>query len=135
MQKIVWSEEFSVGVEKMDAQHKALIGMINKLILDPQATTRSETVSDVLNEMTNYVQTHFTAEEALLAEHGYPQLQTQVQQHRDFQETTAKFCTATMVDIHGVPDMLLEHLSEWLIHHILESDMAYSSFLKNCGVK
>jgi hemerythrin len=135
MQKIAWSEEFSVGVEKMDAQHKVLIGMINKLILDPQATTRSETVSDVLNEMTNYVQTHFTAEEALLAEHGYPQLKTQIQQHRDFQKTTAKFCTATAVDIHGVPDMLLEHLSEWLVHHILESDKAYSPFLKDCGVK
>ncbi|MDP7287788.1 MAG: bacteriohemerythrin [Phycisphaerae bacterium] len=135
MEQIVWTEEFSVGVEKLDEQHKILIGMINKLIRDPQAATRSETVSDVLGEMTNYALEHFAFEENLMAEHGYPQSKGHVKEHRAFQETTSKFCTATAVDVLGVPEMLLEHLSEWLVHHILEIDMAYRPFFQERSVQ
>jgi len=134
MQEIIWTEEFSVGVEKLVEQHKILIAMINKLISDPQATTRSETVSQVLGEMTEYALGHFAFEENLMAEHGYPQIKEQHKEHRAFQKTTGKFCSATAIDVHGIPEMLLEHLSGWLTHHILKVDMAYRPFFEARGV-
>ena len=130
MQEILWTEQFSVGVEKLDEQHQILIGMINKLISDPKATTRSETVSQVLGEMTDYAMEHFAYEENLMAECGYPQRKEHIKEHKAFQETTAKFGAATAIDVQGIPEMLLEHLSEWLTHHILEIDMAYRPFLQ-----
>ncbi len=134
MQEITWTEDFSVGVEKLDEQHKILIGMINKLISDPQATTRSETVSQVLGEMTDYALGHFAFEESLMAEHGYPQKKEHLKEHAAFKETTGKFGAATAIDVHGIPEMLLEHLSGWLTHHILEVDMAYKPFFEARGV-
>ena len=37
MEKIQWSEKFSVGVEKLDKQHQQIIGMLNRLISTPEA--------------------------------------------------------------------------------------------------
>ena len=65
MEQITWTEEFSVGVVRIDEQHKQLIAMINRLIAEPQTTTRSETISDLLTGMTNYAQMHFATEEEL----------------------------------------------------------------------
>jgi hemerythrin-like metal-binding protein len=65
MEQITWTEDFSVGVVRLDEQHKRLIQMINRLIAKPQTTTESEMVSDLLSDMTNYAQKHFAAEEEL----------------------------------------------------------------------
>jgi len=135
MQEIIWTEEFSVAVAKLDQQHKILIEMINKLIRDPQANTRSETVSEVLGEMTDYALQHFAYEESLMTAHGYPQQKEHVKEHRAFQETTGKFGAATAIDVQGIPEMILEHLSQWLTHHILEVDMAYRPFFLAQGVQ
>ncbi len=135
MQEIIWTDEFSVGVAKIDEQHRRLVDMINKLISDPHANSRSETVSDVLGEMTDYAKMHFSDEEKLMDQYGYPQLAEQVKEHRAFQEDTAKFCTAAAVHVDRVPEMLLEHLSQWLVHHILEVDMAYRPFFQAQGVQ
>jgi hemerythrin len=135
MQEIIWTDEFSVGIARIDEQHRRLVDMINKLISDPTATSRSETVSDVLGEMTDYVKMHFAYEEKLMGEHGYPQLGEQVKEHRAFQEDTAKFCMAAAVHLDRVPEMLMEHLSQWLVHHILEVDMAYRPFFQAQGVQ
>jgi len=49
MKPIVWSENFSVGVQLFDEQHKRLIMMLNKMIKHPTVPTRSETVSEILD--------------------------------------------------------------------------------------
>ena len=134
MEPIVWTEEFSVGVSEMDRQHKKLITMINRLVDEPKATTRSETVSDLLTGMINYAQEHFRAEEALMSEHAYPFKDQQADQHRSFIEKTVEFCSAVEADVDIVPQAMLEYLKSWLIHHILEQDMKYTTFFADRGV-
>ena len=65
MEPIEWTDSFSVGVALFDEQHRRLIDMLNKMIEDPAADTRSETVADVLTDMTRYAQEHFKAEEEI----------------------------------------------------------------------
>ena len=136
MEPIQWSEEFSVGVRELDQQHQQLIKLLNHLILTQGTKSmNSETISDVLTEMTRYAQTHFKAEERLMEDYGYPGLEDQKLQHRDFRKKTVDFCTATTQGFEQVPEAILEYLVNWLIHHILEDDMAYRSFFKDKGVE
>ena len=135
MEQITWTEEFSVGVVRIDEQHKQLIAMINLLIAEPQTTTRSETISDLLTGMTNYAQMHFATEEELMRQHNYPHFEEHVAQHRSFRKKTVDFCTATITDIVAVPETLLHYLRDWLVQHILESDMAYEPFFRERGVE
>ena len=136
MELVQWSEKFSVGVKELDEQHQQLIKLLNLLIsTQGTANTRSETISDTLMAMTRYAQAHFQAEEKLMEDYGFPGLEEQKIQHRDFRKKTVAFSTATYYGIDHVPEALLEYLVEWWVHHILEDDMAYRSFFKDKGVE
>ena len=135
MEPIEWTDSFSVGVALLDEQHRRLIDMLNKMIKDPAADTRSETVADVLTDMTRYAQEHFKAEEELMNEHGYPRLDEHKEQHLGFQEKVARLCFATVKGQASVPQELMEYLQKWLIHHILQEDMAFKPFFEQKGVR
>jgi hemerythrin-like metal-binding protein/PAS domain S-box-containing protein/putative nucleotidyltransferase with HDIG domain len=136
MEPVEWTEKFSVGVRELDQQHQQLIKMLNRLIATQGTiTTHSETISDILLAMTRYAQTHFKTEERLMEAYGYPGLEEQKMQHRDFRKKTVGFSTATTLDMDQIPEDLLKFLSDWLVHHILEDDMAYRSFFKDKGVE
>jgi hemerythrin len=136
METVQWSAKFSVGVSELDQQHQQLIKLLNRLIsTHGTINTHSETVSDTLTAMTSYAQTHFKAEEGLMAAYGYPGLEKQKIQHREFRKKTVDFCTNTYYGDDQIPEALLVYLSDWLVHHILEDDMAYRSFFKDKGVE
>ena len=131
---IKWTDEFSVGVARMDEQHRRLIRMINRLLQKPEATTQSESISDLLTEMTGYASEHFRAEEELMSEYGYPRLEDQRLQHKEFRRKTVDFCSATTIGASSVPNTMLTYLREWLVHHILREDMEYKSFFQDKGL-
>lgn len=135
MEPIKWHESFSVGVRQFDEQHKRLIGMLNQLAADPEAETQSETISGLLGAMTNYAQEHFEAEEVLMEQYGYPQLEKHIAQHHAFRRKTAQLCTDAVNRVGTVPENLLEYLRDWLIGHILDSDMAYKPFFREQNVE
>ena len=135
MEPIEWTESFSVGVALFDEQHRRLIAMLNRMIADPAADTRSETVADVLTDMTQYAQEHFKAEEDLMQAYGYPHLDEHKQQHLEFQEKAARLCFATVKGQASVPSELLAYLQNWLTRHILQTDMAFKPFFEQKGVR
>jgi len=136
MEKVEWSEKFSVGVKELDQQHQQLIKLLN-ILTSTRGTINphSETVSDTLMAMTRYAQAHFKTEERLMETYGYPGLEEQKKQHRDFRKSTVDFSTAAYYGIDQVPEALLEYLVNWWVHHILEDDMAYRAFFKDKGVE
>ena len=133
MEKIVWDQSFSVGVQKIDKQHKKLIDMINQLIDAENPSVRSEAVSDTLMDMTDYATYHFQAEEELMQEYQYPHLDRHHLQHMDFIRKTAELATDTVELQQTVPAELLSFLKNWLVSHILESDMRYKDFFYTKG--
>ena len=135
MEPIAWIEGFSVGVALFDEQHRRLIDMLNRLIRDPDATTNSETVSDLLTDLTRYAQEHFNAEEDRMTEYGYPALEEHRRQHDAFREKVARLCVATVEGEASVPQDLLAYLQRWLIRHILQADMAFKPFFEQQGVQ
>jgi hemerythrin len=135
MEPITWTEDFSVGVARLDMQHKRLIQMINRLIEAPQTKTGSETISDLLNAMTNYAQEHFEAEERLMQQYNYPNLEEHLTQHHGFRRKAADLCMAEIEEDGTVPESMLEYLRDWLVQHILKSDMVYKPFFHELGIE
>jgi len=136
LETVQWSEKFSVGVKGLDQQHQQLIKLLNRMI-SAQGTisTHSETVSDILTEMTRYAEVHFIAEERLMEAYGFPGLENKNYSIASFAKKTVDFCTATTIGVDEIPEALLFYLGDWLVHHILEDDMAYRSFFKDKGVE
>ena len=134
MEPITWTDDFSVGVAAIDAQHKTLIAMINQLIREPSAAARSETVNKLLSEMSDYALLHFQAEETLMAAHNYPHIEEQITMHRAFHTKTIRFCIDVLYRDEALPGVMLTYLRDWWTHHILEEDKKYSAFFRERGV-
>ncbi len=136
MDPVQWSEKFSVGVREFDEQHQQLIKLLNCMIsAQAGGSVHTETISDILKTMTGYAQAHFTAEERLMEAYAFPGLEEQKAQHRDFRQKTVSFSSATSAGVDHRPEAMLDYLANWLVHHILEVDMAYRSFFRDKGVK
>ncbi len=135
MERIDWNPSFSVGVKLLDDQHQRIVRMINLLISDPGATVRSETTSELLEMLTKYASDHFQAEEQLLEEYRYPDLAGQKEEHKAYRIKIVGLCQATISHEDSVPEELLKFMSDWWVHHILETDMKYRPFLTERGFK
>lgn len=133
MDRITWSDTFSVGVAELDDQHKRLVRMINRLIDEQKTLTKPETIAELITEMTDYTLEHFRAEEYLMAEYGYERLAQHVEVHQDFIKKTQGFM-AVPAGPNLLSKALLEFLKSWLVGHILHEDMQYKTLFQLKGV-
>lgn len=86
MEKIMWGEDFSVGVRDLDEQHKRIVAVVNTLIGMIDTKVESEVISDTLTKMTQYASDHFKAEEQYMLDYGYPEYLSQKKQHQEFKK-------------------------------------------------
>ena len=135
MESIIWTDAYSVGVARIDEQHKKLIAMVNRLIEDQKKLTDPELIAQLLTEMMDYAQEHFRTEEHLLAEYGYERKDQHEALHQGFIEQTMAFCGATTtIGPNILSTALLEYLKTWWVEHILNKDMEYMEFFNARGV-
>lgn len=134
MEKIVWGENFSVGVRALDDQHKQIVTLVNTLIEMSDAKIDSEIISDTLTKMTQYAINHFSKEEEYMLEYGYPEYLTQKKQHSEFKRKTVDFCMETMARKETVPTEIFTYLKSWWTNHILKEDMKYKKFFNDRGL-
>jgi hemerythrin len=130
MENICWKDEYSVGVEKFDQQHRHLFEITNKLIEHFGTSENPGLVSETLTEMINYAREHFTDEEVLMKEYGYPEIESQKRQHDYFIDTTAELAVSFMDNRNTTAGEIAEFLILWLTTHILKVDMKYKEFFK-----
>ena len=134
---VQWKEDYCIGVEKIDAQHKSLVDLINKLDADlnSQDVNKFKAFQPAAKLAVKYVQTHFAAEEELMALHGYPELAHQKKRHTEFikriLEDTSRFDRG---DEHA-PKSFLKYLSEWLMTHIADEDAKIGIFLRRSATR
>ena len=123
---ITWTPEMSVGVPELDADHRILVDLINKLA-DAQDVNDAGVIESVLDRLAIYIDEHFQREEAYMESAGYPQLPEHRQKHRAL---TAQVEQIRLDFFLGNRDSIGEYtlvfLKEWLRQHILVEDMQYN---------
>lgn len=134
MNKIEWSDKFSVGISLLDEQHKRLIDMINRLIEFHNITSLSESIIETLRSMTTYARTHFEDEEKIMIDYSYPDYTSHKKQHEEFKKQVASFYSSTPISVDALNTNVVEYLKSWLIYHILKEDMKYKRFYNEKGL-
>lgn len=82
-----FSENLVTGNELIDSQHKELIDRINKLLDSCEAENGKVTAVNTLDYLADYTDFHFSAEEKLQQEIGYPDYDKHKAQHDGFKQT------------------------------------------------
>ena len=131
---LAWKDEYSVGLDSIDQQHRKLINLINQLTTAIEYSTGEEFEREALSELVDYTKTHFTYEEGLMEDNGYPHFEAHKAQHR----AMIAEVEAVLAEYEKDQDTAMRHavdfLKDWLIHHINGTDKKYSSFLIGKGV-
>jgi len=131
---ITWKDEYSVGLDSIDQQHKKLINLINQLTTAVDYSTGEEFEREALSEVVEYTKTHFAYEEGLMEDNGYPDFVAHKAQHKVMLAEVEAVLAEYEEDHDAAMQHALNFLKEWLIIHINGTDKEYSSFLIGKGV-
>jgi hemerythrin len=131
---IRWSAAFSVRIERLDQQHRALFAKVANL---SNALSRGEgglVVDAILAELVEYANYHFLDEESLMVQHDFPSVSSHRAEHDQFRKQISSFLEDHKSGKVGVPSQLLFFMQRWLKHHVMHTDKQYSTFLNSYGV-
>ncbi|MUM77669.1 bacteriohemerythrin [Pseudodesulfovibrio sp. F-1] len=135
--QILWNEEDSVGVPSIDAQHKELVAITNRLFLSIVKDDASAAVLGILAELTRYAEQHFAHEEALLVEHGYPGdlLKPHIAEHESLTAQVHDFLRRASQDTDILDLEVYDFLRDWMTKHLQRTDRTYAEFLCARGAR
>ena len=127
---VPWKPEYSVGVQSMDAQHKRLLDMINRLHSALKRGEGATATGAILKDLLQYTEHHFAEEEEMLESIHYAGLGAQRQAHQTF--------VGKVKDAHrrweqgdpAVAQDAMNLLSTWLPQHIVKMDKQYASLAR-----
>ena len=132
-----WSDDLSVGVERVDAQHRELIARTNALLeaLPAGSGPASQAAMETLLYLSSYVEEHFGDEERFMAEVGFPDLTTHRIEHQRFRESLGVL--VRRFSLGGIDDVLRRGIEEevcgWIVRHVLGTDRAIGRFVRGRG--
>ena len=115
-----FTEDCLTGIEQIDKEHEKLFELINrtmKLLNDKLLEDKYHQISEVLEELRNYMDTHFANEEAYMAAINDPELERQKKQHMTFREKINMMGFTNIDELENQQealDDLLKYLVRWL---------------------
>ena len=132
MNLIDWSDDLSLEIEEIDAQHKDLVTMINRLHKATMGSDWSKqivTLTDILLGLIDYLRYHFATEEKYMIEYQYPEYEVHRNEHLKFVNEVTSFSQAFRNGTQGLEEEVLTFLKEWYIRHITLTDTKFGVFL------
>jgi len=128
---VVWQATYSIGIGLIDAQHKTLIDLTNKLFrgcLDGKDEARS-TFAKTVRELVNYVNYHFGTEEKIMERIKYSSFKEHKEEHVEFIRQVLGQIEALKSGKLFVPLTFAYFLRDWILNHIAISDRKLGSCL------
>ncbi|MBZ0264358.1 bacteriohemerythrin [bacterium] len=130
MPYLPWKDEYSVGVERFDDQHRQIFACINDLAAAMSKSTEHSVLRNIFGELIDYSRVHFRDEELNLVAFDYPDYKAHKFEHyrliKQVIDYALNYCSNPELGSE-----ILEFLRHWILDHVLESDMKYKSLLEN----
>lgn len=129
---VKWTPLLAIGHPLVDEQHKELMQRINLLLEAMMQGQGRDKIAETIVFLGDYVNLHFSAEEALMREKEYPQLEAHQGLHRGFIEDFQAL--RALLERDGPSSALLFELQkrvvDWIIQHIGGADKMFGAYLK-----
>jgi len=84
---IQWKEKYSVGISKIDKQHKRYVAILNRIIARQFFKGNDDReIEGILDELQGYTKEHFRTEEEYMLEHHFPGYKEHRSEHHQFRD-------------------------------------------------
>ena len=130
-----WKDNYSVGIKRIDEQHKKLVSYLNDLYESMSAGRGKAVLGGVLKDLVEYTKTHFVTEESLMALYNFPDLEEHKKKHGKMAEHVLNLNQKFVSGEISSPIQITNFLKDWLAKHIMETDKLYGPFLNEKGVR
>lgn len=123
-----FTEDCRIGVPEIDDEHEHLFKLINDgmyLAGNEYAGDRYTAIKELLDELDDYAEQHFSHEEDYMEKICDPELILQRNQHMVFRDKIREWGFRDIDDQEQQKELLkelMEYLARWLYHHIISSD-------------
>lgn len=124
-----WVESMSVGSRLLDADHKRLIDLINRLHDAGGQSSDNTAALAALGALVDYTKTHFTHEETLMRKTAYPQFIPHKIEHDRLMKQIEDFRGRFTAGQVGLSQDTVVFLRTWLCDHIIKVDMYLGKWL------
>ena len=123
MSLIKWRNEFSVGVDAVDHEHREMIALINELDVAMQGDASQTTVVQALGEIYARISAHFALEEKIMRDCRYDAYEDHKADHERLLDEISDIMERHDKDIYlDVETELAAHLREWFTAHFKTQD-------------
>ena len=122
---VIWKDEYSVGIAKLDARHRKILEIIDELYHAPRGMKEAATVWQSLMQLMDYTMTHLTEEEDMMKKCGYPDLASHKDVHNMMRRKIVELIEMYRKISGDLSFEVLEFLKEWWIRHITGTDRKY----------
>ncbi len=128
-----WNNDYSVGIEEIDKQHKHLIGIGAELMGMVKHHSNDDLYDDVIDaveRLKDYTVYHFATEERMLEDVGFDGLDEHKIEHQRFIDQLNEV-DLTDLDVNQTEFIMdiLKFISTWIFKHIIGSDFEYREIL------
>ena len=128
---IAWSEDYELGNDFVDSQHKRLFELVNNIGKTRHEGGDASALSETLDFLLQYTVQHFSDEESLQIEYNFPEYEHHKKLHKDFEAAVIE--KVTEFKEKGSTNDLLDNVNyfiiEWLVNHILKEDMKIGAYI------
>ncbi|MCI5621102.1 MAG: hemerythrin family protein [Lachnospiraceae bacterium] len=118
--------------ELIDSQHKELIGRIKKFVDSCEQRDSKVTAINMLDYLAEYTDFHFSAEEKLQEEVGYPGLEDHKKKHEEFKKSLRsleEFLEESEGPTEAFVEQVKKKVVEWLFNHIKTFDRSVAEYI------
>ncbi len=126
--QLVWKDEFDIGVDAIDKEHRRLFSIINRLfILRNEEQKNGKACEEGIRYFYEHAIRHFTDEENYMELIGYKNLKMHKRIHKDFRERTLPILEGELKRSNyssEAVDHFLAVCAGWLIGHTTTEDRA-----------
>ncbi|MFZ5775225.1 MAG: bacteriohemerythrin [Thermodesulfobacteriota bacterium] len=130
MPEFAWKDEYSIGNETIDAEHRQLIALANTVVTFARSGEKIERIKAAVVSLYDYAKIHFLHEEEFMRQSGYPKLA----EHQGLHQAIIHEMNTIMQhssNIDALVHKLKRLMSVWVIEHIIEEDRKLSSHPRN----
>jgi len=130
MMFLEWDDEYNIGIEEFDRQHRKLFKCINNICTAVSSDEEQGAVRKVLAELLNYTRVHFRDEEVNLMMYDVPGFA----EHKSEHDRLAREVTEYALNFASDPKLaehVLAFLKKWILFHIFDMDKNYTDYLKD----
>ena len=124
MSKLDWKDEYCIGNESIDAEHKRLFDIANEILNINNPLMETPRIALLVKELYGHMREHFVHEEAHMESVSFDEIEEHKTMHKSI-VTEMNDVLKMSKDYIQLDNLLVILMKEWVLKHIAEEDIKH----------